>query len=144
MPPARKVSSQQEDAIVASVLTSSARWDSSPLKLPGFWAELQRTIKRTRAAYDALIKYGYVSSRATVCTCNAFHSLALSTGVYGPYTYDDPSPLVYIPPAAATTASAPAAAAAAPSAATAGAPAPAATVPASVSSSRYVVAPEAI
>ena len=77
-----------EDAIVASVLASADdRWDSSPLKLPGWWANLQRAIPRDRAAHAALIKYGYVATRATVCTANAFHSQALASGSYGPFSY---------------------------------------------------------
>ena len=68
MAPARR-NHTQEDAIVASILASPEQgWDSSPLKLPGWFAHLQRAIPRERAAFDAL--QAAVARKVDVVICD--------------------------------------------------------------------------
>ena len=144
MAPARRPAAQ-DDALVASLLSSGEEhWDSSPLKLPGWSANLHRAIPRERG-FDALVRFGYVTTRGSVCVSNVFHSTSLASGSYGPFTYINPAPRAPAPSAAAPAAAPPPSAAPV-AAVPAGAPAAAAAaVPAPVvASSRYVIAPESI
>ena len=148
MPPRKPSASLENNKTVASILLhTDPSWDSSPIRMPGWFALLLKDIPKENPAYDALLKFGYVASSRGVACFSAEHAAALEDNTFGPFAYTDPSP---IDPSAVPSVVAkagcilhtPAAAAAA--AAAASAPAAAAAPVAHIVASRYKEAPEEI
>ena len=69
-------------------------WDTTPLKLPGFWAYVKEQAPNENIKFKTLVENGFtVSSRShQVCVVNLQHALQLQNRSFGPYTFDNPSP----------------------------------------------------
>ena len=67
MPPNRRGNAAPTDfdkSIVASIiLHSEAVWETSPMKMPGWFYKLRKDAPTHDAAFDALLKHGYTTSR---------------------------------------------------------------------------------
>ena len=70
------------------------KWDTTPLKLPGFWAYIKEQAPNENIKFKTLVENGFtVSSRShQVCVVNLQHALQLQNRSFGPYTFDNPSP----------------------------------------------------
>ena len=62
------------------------------MRMPGWYAKLRKDIPTADAAFDALIRRGYRSSRGKVCCVNSNHAAALMDRSFGPFEYDEPAP----------------------------------------------------
>ena len=71
-----------------------SEWDTTPLKLPGFWAYIKEQAPNENIKFKSLVENGFtVSSRShQVCVVNLQHALQLQNRSYGPYSFDEPSP----------------------------------------------------
>ena len=88
-----KVPTAFDQDLVASIIQHEDDiWDSSPMRMPGWYAKLRKDIPTADAAFDALIRRGYRSSRGKVCCVNSNHGAALMDKSFGPFDYDEPAP----------------------------------------------------
>ena len=79
---------QHDNSIVASVLLYAEQdWDSSPIKMPGWVARLEKDAPSANPAFDALVKHGYVTNRNSVACVSSAHAAAL----------EDPHPRLLAP-----------------------------------------------
>ena len=54
--------------IPSVLLHTDPTWDSSPIRMPGWFALLLKDIPKQNAAFDALLRFGYVaSSKGVAC-----------------------------------------------------------------------------
>ena len=92
-PPLLQAAERQSDpsSIATTILYAEQDWDSSPIKMPGWVARLEKDAPTANPAFDALVKFGYTTSRNSVACVTAAHAAALQDGTYGPYTYANPS-----------------------------------------------------
>ena len=141
---------KQQDLLDTASISKSFQqdtWDTTPLKLPGFWAYIKDRAPKVNIKWRTLVELGYTMSKRDVCVASVQHAIDLQAKSYGPYSFDNPSPLV---PGSAVTATAPAAApaASAPASAAPSAAPPPASSPLVVLGSgpfaRYTEHPEAI
>ena len=107
--PTRAQPTVAHDAIVSSILLSDcASWDTNPLLLPAFWANLPNIIPGLNAEYVQLIKYGTVNNRTSICVSSDAHSALINNPAFVPHSYKNPFPIsVPSPPSAATPAAPP-------------------------------------
>ena len=68
-------------------------WDTTPLKLPGFWAYIKDRAPKTNIKWRTLVELGYTMSKREVYVYSVQHAIDLQSKSYGPYSFDDPSPL---------------------------------------------------
>ena len=59
--------------------------------MPGWVARLEKDAPSANPAFDALVKFGYVTNRNSVACVTSAHAAALEDRSYGPYTYANPS-----------------------------------------------------
>ena len=80
MPP-KKASHNLDNKVVESILLhTDPNWDSSPIRMPGWFALLLKDIPKQNAAFDSLLRFGYVAtSRGVACT-SAAHAAAFVGG----------------------------------------------------------------
>ena len=92
---ARTSRPRQDTLDISSTVNSFQQdtWDTTPLKLPGFWAYIKEKAPKANIKYDTLVVYGYVASSKQVCVASVQHAIDLQAKTYGPYSFDDPSPL---------------------------------------------------
>mmetsp|Transcript_18293 Transcript_18293/g.39322 ORF Transcript_18293/g.39322 Transcript_18293/m.39322 type:complete len:238 (-) Transcript_18293:78-791(-) len=81
-----------QDVVASIIQHEDDIWDSSPMRMPGWYTKLRKDIPTANRAFDALIRRGYRSSCGKVCCVSANHAAALMDSSYGPFDYDDPSP----------------------------------------------------
>ena len=71
-------------------------WDTTPLKLPadpGFWAYIKDRAPKVNIKWRTLVELGYTMSKKEVYVASVQHAIDLQAKTYGPYSFDDPSPL---------------------------------------------------
>ena len=69
----KKRTTVSEDKVVSSILLhTDPMWDSSPIRLPGWFTLLLKDITNENAAFDSLLKYGYVFAKKTISFANAY------------------------------------------------------------------------
>ena len=83
----------ENKAVSSILLHAEPLWDSSPIKLPGWYTLLLKDITNENAAYDTLLKYGFIATSRGVACASAGQAAALEDSSYGPYTYQNPSPI---------------------------------------------------
>ena len=87
MPPnktAKQVQPDLDNKVVASILLhTDPTWDSSPIQMPGWFALLLKDIPKENAAYDALLKFGYVATTRGVACSSPAHAAAVEDNTYG-------------------------------------------------------------
>ena len=83
----------ENKAVSSILLHADPLWDSSPIKLPGWYTLLLKDITNENAAFDTLLKYGFIATSRGVACASAGQAAALEDSSYGPYTYQDPSPI---------------------------------------------------
>ena len=93
-PPNRKTLPTALDTSSTVASFQQSEWDTTPLKLPGFWAYIKEQAPLENIKFKSLVEHGFtVSSRShQVCVVNLQHALQLQNRTYGPYTFDAPSP----------------------------------------------------
>ena len=68
MPP-KKGSALDNRVVESIILHTDPQWDSSPIRMPGWFTLLLKDIPAHNPTYDSLIKYGYVASIARGRLC---------------------------------------------------------------------------
>ena len=69
---------EHDKSLVASiVLHTEPVWDSSPMKMPGWYLKLRKDAPTHDPSFDASLKRGYTTSRGKVCCVSASHAAAL-------------------------------------------------------------------
>ena len=96
MAPRNRASKEPTDfdkSLVSSIIQHTEPiWDSSPIKMPGWFNKLRKDVATADPAFAALLKYGYATSRGNVCCVSPSHAAALADRSFGPYEFDAPAP----------------------------------------------------
>ena len=71
----QNASSLDTSSTVASFQQSD--WDTTPLKLPGFWAYIKEQAPLENIKFKTLVELGYTMSKSQVCVVNTAHAVAL-------------------------------------------------------------------
>ena len=74
MAPKKQTSALDNQFVASIILHTDPTWDSSPIRMPGWFTLLIKDIPAHNPSFDALIKLGYVASSCGVACASVGHA----------------------------------------------------------------------